>query len=234
MQSQQRWVAPGFLSLFGRFLLVLTLTLGGLARPAHGTEPSPAGEAGCAKVVAQFEQWLCEEHKAPVVTLDRSIKHNHDLPFVPHHGPGRFDSALAMNVRYGPILELRGQLEKQLGLELDFLKAWDPKGEAHVTVVTPLEYYDVLRPHLSIERLDELAREARIQDSPLKVLGVGCGRVNLDEKMEETYFLIVQSDELVRLRQKLHAEFFARGGRAAAWDPRHFYPHITIGYTKRD
>jgi 2'-5' RNA ligase len=188
----------------------------------------------CSELVARFEQWLCEERKAPVITLARTVEHNQDLPFIPHHGPGRFDSALVMNVRYAPISQLRSQMEKVLGNKMDFLKLWDPAGEAHVTILTPLEYHDVLRSHLPVERIEEMARQERLQEAVLKVVGLGCGRANLDGKMEETYFVIVRSEELLQFRQKVHSEFTALGGSPEAWDPRHFYPHITVGYTKRD
>ena len=49
------------------------------------------------------------------------------LPFVPHHGPGRFDSAMALNVQYAPIEKLRGQLENVLETRLDFLKQQEPE-----------------------------------------------------------------------------------------------------------
>lgn len=194
-----------------------------------------AGEPdGCRKQLLQIKQWLCEIHKAPIVTLDPSVKKNADLPFVSHSGPGRFDTALAMNVRYQPILELRKQITSILGMPLDFFKGWDPGGEAHVTVVTPLEYHDVLKQHVSIDRIDAIARDGRIQEAQLKVLGIGCGRAMVDGKSEETYFLVVESDDLLRVRQRIHDAYVAAGGRPGSWDPKHFYPHVTIGYTKRD
>lgn len=169
-----------------------------------------------------------------VVEVDAAVTRAADLPFVAHSGPGRYDNALAMNVRYGPVVAVRGQLEKSLGRRLEYFKGWAPEGEAHVTVVTPVEYQDVLKAYLTMERIDAIAREERIQQASLEVRGLGAGRATLDGKLEETFFLIVASPELVRLRKRIGAAFVAAGGRAEDWDPEHFYPHITIGYTRRD
>ena len=193
-----------------------------------------AGHNDCEQTLLAVKQHFCEVRKAPVVSLDSSVKNNEKLPFVPHHGSGRFESALAMNVQYEPIASLRRQISEILGNPLNFFKEWDPKGEAHVTVVTPVEYFDVLKAYVPIDRIDEIARENRLQEARIKIFGIGSGRANLDGKMEETLFLVVESEDLLRIRQKIYEEFLAKGGPKGSWDPKHFYSHITIGYTKRD
>jgi 2'-5' RNA ligase len=193
-----------------------------------------AEEGPCAEQLLELARRVAELPRAPLVRLEPGVTRNQDLPFLPHSGPGRFDTSLAMNVRYAPVVSLRAQLARLLGRPLDYFKGWAPDGEAHVTVVTPVEYQDVLKAHVPMERIDAIARDAGIQQAPLEVLGIGCGRATLDGKLEETFFLIVESEELLRIRQRIRAEFVAAGGKPDAWDPGRFHPHITIGYTRRD
>lgn len=139
-----------------------------------------------------------------------------------------------MNVRYEPIKNLRQQLNKALGKELDFFKLWNENGEAHITVVTPIEFYQVLKSKLTMKEIEAIADRYDIQSSKINILGVGSGKVNLDGKVEDTYFVIVDSADLRLIRQMIFYEFTRRGGDRSAFDPTWFFPHITIGYTKRD
>ena len=170
-----------------------------------------------------------EDSPREEILVSSSILENSGLPFYSHRGNGRFDTALAMNVDYGPLLSVRAQLNELLDFQLKFFVGWDPEGEAHVTTITPVEYYDVLKPHLSIERIEKIALENNIQGSDLKIIGVGSGSKEIENSQESAYFIIVESQNLNTIRRKIHEEFIRGGG-----DPDNFYPHITIGYTLRD
>jgi 2'-5' RNA ligase len=179
--------------------------------------------------------------KAPTaVSLGRDVYGTAALAPVLAVGPKESDNALALNVPYAPVRALRAQLDRALGHELDFFKRWNPVGEAHVTVINPVEYYRVLagghpeKPLVSIERIGAIAREMNIQSADLKVLGLGSGEATLNGKAEQTYFLVVESKKLRAIRARIHREFVANGGDAKAWDPASFYPHVTVGYTLRD
>ena len=63
---------------------------------------------------------------------------------------------------------------------------------------------------------------------------MGKGAKDLDGANEKTYFVVVKSDGLLELRTKIQKAFVAAGGSAADFLPENFYPHITLGYTKRD
>ncbi len=191
-------------------------------------------QTGYERLYRDLKKKVITTRYAPVVSLNARVCENAELPFEPHHGPGRFDTALAMNVRYGPVVKLRGQIEKVTGLNLDFFKGWTPQGEAHITAVTPVEYFDVLRHYISIDRIDCLARELSIQASDITIQGIGGGRTIVDGAKEETFFILVESRNLRRIRRAIYDEFMANGGHPGAWDPDEFYPHITIGYTRRD
>lgn len=157
-----------------------------------------------------------------------------DMPFIPHSGPGAFDNALAQNTPYEPLKELRAAIEKQSGQSLGFFKGWAPEGEGHITVITPVEYWEVLRHFMTIEEVDAIALKNNIQKAKSKVLGIGEGRLVIDGKEEATYFIIVKSPALLNIRQAVYNEFVKRGGGKDDFAPKDFYPHITIGYTKRD
>ncbi|MCM2280544.1 MAG: hypothetical protein NDI61_01710 [Bdellovibrionaceae bacterium] len=141
-----------------------------------------------------------------------------------------------MNIRYAPVQGLKSRIETALDLTipLKIFTGWNPNGEAHVTTITPPEFDLVLKGFVAPERMNAIAREMRIQESDLEILGVGRGEATLDGKKEETYFLIVRSANLLKIRRAIHAEFVRNGGKASSWNPEHFFPHITIGFTKRD
>ncbi|MBL7543855.1 MAG: hypothetical protein JNL11_08560 [Bdellovibrionaceae bacterium] len=167
------------------------------------------------------------------ITLSESIIHNGALSFVPR------SNSLAMNILYSPIIKLRHDIQKILSLKnpLKFLTAWNNNGEAHVTVITPPEAEKLLAEnerHLSQVRMDEIAKLNAIQTSDLKIIGLGSGKIFVGDCYEYTFFLIVESKNLIEIRRKIFKEFVAGGGKSSEFDPNHFFPHITIGYTHRD
>jgi len=166
--------------------------------------------------------------------LTTDIYHNNEELFHSHQGTGPFDSALAMSTQYPPIAKLRLQIESFINKKLEYFKGWNPQGEAHVTVVTPGEFFDVLKSKLTMSEIEAIADKYDIQESRLMIQGLGSAKVLIDGKEEETFFLIVDSSELRNIRQQIFYEFTRRGGDRAAFDPSWFFPHITIGYTKRD
>jgi hypothetical protein len=169
-----------------------------------------------------------------VIFLKTDLLINSSMPFISHQGPGKFDNALALNVVYNPVRDLRGPIEETVGRKLNFLTAWHPNGEAHVTVITPPEFSEVLSPYISMNEIDQIALNSEIQKADLKVLGLGSGKLSIDGKMEETFFLIVDSARLRQIRHDIYSAFVKKGGSPEAWDPTWWFPHITIGYTKRD
>ncbi len=177
-------------------------------------------------------------HAAPLeLLLSQEIYHNQEEPFLTYQGPGEYDNFMVMNVKYAPIQSLRSQLETALGIKLDYLKKMNPNGEAHVTVITPVEFDKILKlapAKLTLQEINDIAQSYDIQESKLNILGMGSGKKIIDGKIEETYFVIVDSLELRNIRQQVYYKFLRRGGDAKAFDPTWFFPHITVGYTKRD
>lgn len=167
------------------------------------------------------------------VTLTGSLEPKR-MPFLSHTGPGPFDNALALNVPYEPVKALRVPIEQVIGRSLDYLKSWDPQGEAHVTTITPPEYSNVLSKFLSMSEIEAIATKNRIQNSDLLVLGIGSGKKEVNGTSEETFFIIVDSQNLRRIRNEIWKLYVRKGGDPKSWDPTWFFPHITIGYTKQD
>lgn len=168
---------------------------------------------------------------AITLPLDKAVLNSQKMSFISHRGEGRFDTTLAMNLQYAPVKTLRDELTKALGYDLKFFTLWEPTGEAHITVLTPLEYFDKIKPFVSIDRIEDIAQEMNIQNSEFDILGLGRGQASLSGKTEETYFIIVHAQNLLEIRKQIYAEYLKNGGPAEAWDPNLFYPHITVGYS---
>lgn len=164
------------------------------------------------------------------MALSAQVLQSKQMPFNSHSGP----FTLAMNVPYQPVAQLRHQLSQALQFQLAIFKGWNEHGEAHVTVITPPEYIEVLSPYVSDARINEIAAQNAIQNSDLQILGLGVGQATIDQRLESTYFLVVSSRNLLSIREKIYQEYVRNGGPRAGWDPLHFYPHITIGFTLRD
>jgi 2'-5' RNA ligase len=163
------------------------------------------------------------------LTLKNDIYQNEFLPFVSQK---KFD-VLAMNVQYEPILELRKQLEEILSIKLDFFRGFDSQGEAHVTVITPSEF-KTLSLKMKMEELEAIAKKYDIQKGRLIIQGMGSAKRGINGKDHETFFVIVDSFELRMIRQQIFYEFTRRGGERNAFDPSWFFPHVTVGFTKKD
>ena len=51
---------------------------------------------------------------------------------------------------------------------------------------------------------------------------------------EFTYFVVVQSEDLISIRKKIQDSFVGKGGDKNDFNPLNYFPHITLGFTKRD
>ena len=155
--------------------------------------------------------------RAARLSISRSAIAPTLAPYVAH------SDYVAANVPFVPVAELRRALE---GVVDGPLKN---RGEAHVTTVTPIEM-GVLRKRLSSEEIEATVRASGIQRAALEPVCIGMGTKGKDH----TFFLVVTSEELVRVRVALGEEYVKRGGRASDFDARAFAPHVTLGFTKRD
>jgi 2'-5' RNA ligase len=161
--------------------------------------------------------------------LDRKIKDASPVPFKSISGTGEFDTWLQMTLPYRPMVDLLNQVRRVEHISLR------NRGEAHITVVTPVEFWKVLRPHgITGNAIDGIAREMNIQASRFEVLCLGKGVAKIHGKLEKAYYVVVQSDDLIRIRKKIQELLVSRGGNPEDFEPLNYFPHITLGFTKRD
>jgi 2'-5' RNA ligase len=161
------------------------------------------------------------------IVLSNTITDSSGMLFFKH------SNSLALNVEYFQVKKIRTVIENDIKQKLKFFTAWDSQGEAHITVITPPEF-SVLSKHVSIEKINEISLDNNIQSSDLKILGLGTGRKDFSGKIEKTFFLIADSQNLRNIRHKIYDKYKANGGDPSLFDPTWFFPHITIGYTKTD
>jgi 2'-5' RNA ligase len=162
--------------------------------------------------------------QAKTFKIDPKIFDSSEIDFKANSGDGPFDSYLVQTLDYGPLKPVFAQLQGTLSRILK------NRGEGHITVVSPVEYFKTLKPYLSMKEINEMALDSHLQSTPFRVVCLGRGRV---EKME-TYFLVVQSPKLEKLRENIQQKFIQNGGDPKQFDPHLFYPHITLGFTDQD
>lgn len=161
--------------------------------------------------------------------LDGKIKDTDSVEFESFSGTGEFDTWMQMTLPYPPMADLLNQVRRWEGIPLR------NRGEAHITVVTPVEFWNALKPHgITVQAMDELAREMNIQASRFDVLCLGRGAVKIHGKLEKTYYVVVRSDDLIRIRKKIQELLVSQGGKPEDFEPLNYFPHITLGFTKRD
>lgn len=199
--------------------------------PAAGTVQPGAAVSGAHNVnggtsIGSMGSFAFEP--APL-TLSPGVHQTSAMAFKPHTGGGRYGSYLTVNVPFAPVKDIFDQVDDKL--QFDRFKT---RGEAHITVITPVEYRKNLEAFISIDQINQLAMESDLQSMPFEVLGLGVGKKEMGGDIEETFFLVVDSPALREFRAKVHQQFVDSGGDPQNWDPEHFYPHITVGFTQRD
>ncbi|MES3036319.1 MAG: hypothetical protein V4736_00305 [Bdellovibrionota bacterium] len=165
-----------------------------------------------------------------VLNLDSTIKNGKSVEFLKFSGPGAFDSYLTMNLPFAPMKTLLQQVQTTESVKLK------DRGEAHITVVTPVEFWNDLKPYgVSIAEIDQIAEAMNIQNSAFQIICLGAGKKVIEDREEKTFYVVVQSDDLLKIRRKVQELLLSKeGGRASNFNPTKFYSHITLGYTLKD
>lgn len=159
---------------------------------------------------------------AETYNLSQSVFRNSEIPFIAH------TNYLVMNVNFPPIKKLLGEVNEKRKVPLI------NRGEAHITVITPVEFDQALKKKIKISEINEIAQASDIQESTFEITCLGKGNAVIDGKEESTFFIVVTSPKLVQIRTKIHQLFVKRGGASEIFIPEKYYPHITLGFTKRD
>jgi hypothetical protein len=162
------------------------------------------------------------------IEIDSTVLENAEMPLTNNQGEGDFDNYLTMSIQFEPV-RLVYQTIKVSGYPHLI-----NRGEAHITVITPVEFRRTLAKFLTMDEINEIAVKMKIQRSRFKILGLGSGMTLLRNKNEETFFIVVDSEDLVNIRKSVFRRYVEKGGDPGLFDPERFFPHITVGYTKRD
>jgi len=147
-------------------------------------------------------------------------------PFVKNDARTHFGTYLVRNIPFAPIYRLKQLLENSFNIRLL------DRGEAHITVITPPEY-EKLKAVIDIQEIHQMVQHT-LQSTSFDPVCIGRGSAEIDGTSESTYFVVVGSSDLLKVRRSIAERFYERGGSRLAFDPEAYYPHITIGYTKRD
>lgn len=166
----------------------------------------------------------CATLNAPPTTTATSEK----TPFIPHAEDLPMKSYLAMNLPYAPYKALYEQVQEKEDRPLN------NRGEAHITVVTPVEFDKVLKKHITIAEINKIAEEAKIEETPFTPVCIGKAEKMLSGHLEKVYFVVVESPALIDLRGKIEDAYVKNGGSEQDFVPEKFLPHVTLGYTARD
>lgn len=107
------------------------------------------------------------------------------------------------------------------------------RGEAHITVITPPEFDALLDGVIPMHAI-EAEVDAALTRASFEPVCVGRGRVSDAGEILETYYLVVQSEELLAIRAQIFRAYRRAGGEPSLFDPNAYYPHVTLGFTVRD
>ena len=148
--------------------------------------------------------------------LNSSLKENNKLLF--KSGPGVYGSYVTLDIPFEPVRKLYEQLK-------NFHPKLKTRGEAHITVLTPVEYFCIFRPEgITINDLQKAIPNDILLN--YKILSMGNGYKGEDD----TSFVIVESHDLLNIRKT----FGSLLKDSSKFNHSAFYPHITVGFTLRD
>ena len=161
-------------------------------------------------------------------TISSQVDNTKSMKFIAHSGSGKYDNYLMLNVPFAPVEKVFLDLQTTLG------KSLKNRGEAHITVITPPEYNNSLKGFVSMAEIDKIAIEMNIQSAEFEIVCIGSGKKMIDNKLEQTFYIVVTSKTLLDIRRKIQALYLEKGGDAKKFNADHYFPHITLGFTKRD
>lgn len=143
--------------------------------------------------------------------------------------PEKHANYLSMPLLFEPISDARKQLEAKLNFSIK------NRGEAHITVLTPPEF-ETLKDLVSMDEINEIALKNDIQKSDLQFLCIGTGQKIAGSKTMQTFFIVVKSNNLFKIRSEIEHLYKSRADRSSKskFNSLHFYPHITLGFTDSD
>lgn len=166
---------------------------------------------------------------AAQLQIESKIMDGTTVEFLKFSGSGAWDNYLTMNLPFAPAEHLFNEVQNIEKLKLK------NRGEAHITVITPVEYWNVLRlKNISMAEINAIAKKFKIQESKFSIKCLGAGKLLSQGEVLKTYFIVVESQDLLNIRNKIQELYISKGGLSTDFIPSNFYPHITLGFTVRD
>lgn len=101
------------------------------------------------------------------------------------------------------------------------------RNEAHITVITPPEFNLITAAKIPPETIHQ--EWEKWPQKTFKKLCLGEGIVTENKNIFKTYYLVVETNDLLNFRQYLKNKYVLANFKADS-----YYPHITIGFTEKD
>lgn len=159
---------------------------------------------------------LSVQTNLPTYTLEGSLAQ--EVPFIAHTSREHLGRYLARNVVFYPIERFMSDIDWMYFMNVK------SRGEAHITVIDPLEY-ERLHSKIDIAEINQIFGPS-IQNTHFTVECLGEGKKEINGRLEYTFFLVVSSPELLQIRQKISNIFLERGGDPKDFDPKLYFLHI--------
>ncbi|KAI8145379.1 hypothetical protein BJV82DRAFT_603462 [Fennellomyces sp. T-0311] len=105
------------------------------------------------------------------------------------------------------------------------------RGESHITVITPPEFYTLAEANVTIGEINEIALEFRIQSSKFNLVCVGKESLVVDEQKYVVYQLIADAPNLQRIREAVFRLYVSKGGNPALFDPHVSFVCVRVDAT---
>ncbi|KAG0260506.1 hypothetical protein DFQ27_003488 [Actinomortierella ambigua] len=180
-----------------------------------------------------------KHHHQKYLRISKKVLRADKVPFIPHSGSGLFTNWVGMNLDFKYVKPFVNMVNSTASLNNN--TALISRGEAHITMITPPEYDNILsKAGVTIKELNAIATNKKRPLQRAKFSIPCLGRVQAvtkpDNVFQQSWQLIVNDDkkDLLRYRQDVFKLFVKKGGNPALFDPEDFMPHITLGFKTRD
>lgn len=134
--------------------------------------------------------------------------------------PASVKNYVSLDLEYPEYQETLNKLDTFLGKDLV------NRGEAHITVITPPEF-KTLNSKVSPEVIHQEWENWKTKS--FKKVCLGEGTVKENKKVLKTYYVVVETPEILAFREYLKSKYEVTDFKASV-----FYPHITLGFTEKD
>ncbi|KAJ1668410.1 hypothetical protein IW140_000238 [Coemansia sp. RSA 1813] len=190
------------------------------------------------KISALNDGIIFYDPDAPTLALKTSALESGNIPFTSHASDKPFGTYLQQTLDFGPFKELFDAISTTTNTAIH------SRGEAHITVISPPEFDHVLKPAgVTIEEIESIALRSGIQDARLVPVCLGRfsgtlpnPKTDADKGTFLLYSLVVADvhNDLLAIRRKVFEVYREKGGQGALFQPEGFWPHVTLGFDRRD